>query len=419
MLQYTHTWTFYNIFPTETSTFGLFFWQEDVVLAIAGVICEYNPFHLGHAKQFRQIRERLGEDAAIICLMSGRYVQRGEPAVFDPSVRAAAAVDCGASLVLELPVTYALRSAEGFAQGGVEILSALGVTEYLAFGCESGDGEALLRTARQMTEPTYTEFLREALDEGLSYAAAREQALSNFGGNGNLLQKPNDILALEYCKAILEQKSLLKPLALQRGGDYHAEFADAEDPSATSIRALLPDGNWQPFVPQEAISHYASAELHTPLAGERAMLARLRGLTDDDWQTVPFGSEGLWSKVMKAARAEASLEGIITASKSRRYPRTRLQRLLLCAYLGIDCETLAKPAPYVRALAFDDAGRALLRQIHERCSLPVIHAGQTPPDEAYAALEARCERLYTLFSTEKTLASTAKAENGRIYYKKM
>ncbi|MBQ1264484.1 MAG: nucleotidyltransferase family protein [Oscillospiraceae bacterium] len=98
-------------------------------MTVAGVICEYNPFHLGHAKQFRQIRERLGEDAAIICVMSGRYVQRGAPAVFEPAVRASAAIDCGASLVLELPVTYALRSAEGFARGGVEILTALGVTD--------------------------------------------------------------------------------------------------------------------------------------------------------------------------------------------------------------------------------------------------------------------------------------------------
>lgn len=388
-------------------------------MAVAGVICEYNPFHLGHEKQLRQIRARLGEDAAVICLMSGRYVQRGEPAVFAPSVRAAAAVDCGASLVLELPVTYALRSAEGFAQGGVEILSALGVTEYLAFGCESGDGEALCRTARQMTQPQYTDFLRDALDAGLSYAAARQQALAKFGGDGSLLEKPNDILALEYCKAIFEQKSPLKPLALHRGGDYHAESADCENPSATAVRALLPDGNWRQFVPEQARAHYASAELCTMPCGERAMLSRLRGLTDEEWQSVPFGSEGLWSKVMKAARTEACLQDIITSSKSRRYARTRLQRLLLCAYLGIDADTLAKPAPYVRVLAFDDVGRALLRQIHERSGLPVIHAGQSPPDEAYFALEARCERLYTLFSTEKTLTLGAKEENGRIYYKKM
>ncbi|MBQ1264483.1 MAG: nucleotidyltransferase family protein [Oscillospiraceae bacterium] len=289
----------------------------------------------------------------------------------------------------------------------------------MAFGCESGDGEALCRTAEQMTQPAYTDFLHEALGDGLSYAAARQQALARFGGDGGLLERPNDILALEYCKAILEQKSPLKPLALHRGGDYHAESADCDNPSATAVRALLPDGAWQNFVPSKACAHYERAPLYTQQSGERAMLARLCAMTDDEWQNVPFGSEGLWSKVMKAARTERSLEDILTASKSRRYPRTRLQRLLLCAYLGIDADTLAKPAPYVRVLAFDDTGRSLLRQMHDRSALPVIHAGQTPSDRDYAALEARCERLYTLFSTEKTLTSSAKEENGRIYYKKM
>ena len=112
----------------------------------AGVICEYNPFHLGHARQLGLIRQQLGPEAAIVCLMSGNYVQRGEPAVFDKCVRARAAVEAGASLVLELPVTYALRSAEGFAAGGVSILSRLGCG-FLSFGCESGDGDAILRAA--------------------------------------------------------------------------------------------------------------------------------------------------------------------------------------------------------------------------------------------------------------------------------
>ena len=115
-----------------------------------GVICEYNPFHLGHARQLAMIRQQLGGDAAVVCLMSGNYVQRGEPAVFDKRVRARAAVDAGADLVLELPVTAALQSAEGFAAGGVRILSALGCG-YLSFGCESGSGEALFRAAEAVS----------------------------------------------------------------------------------------------------------------------------------------------------------------------------------------------------------------------------------------------------------------------------
>lgn len=137
-----------------------------------GVICEYNPFHHGHLTQFRQIRTLFGEDAAIICLMSGNFVQRGECAVFDKLVRASAAVDCGASLVLELPVTGALRSAEGFARCGVEILDALGV-EMLAFGSESGETENFRASRRRWTRRNTTQNCAPALASGQSYPAAR------------------------------------------------------------------------------------------------------------------------------------------------------------------------------------------------------------------------------------------------------
>ena len=137
-------------------------------MRICGVICEYNPFHRGHEKQLRQIRAALGEDTAVVCLMSGNFVQRGEPAVFDKRVRAQAAVLAGANLVLELPITKALSSAEGFARGGVEIFSRLGAVDTLAFGCESGNADALLAAARTMCEPAYDAALRDILNTGVS-----------------------------------------------------------------------------------------------------------------------------------------------------------------------------------------------------------------------------------------------------------
>ena len=214
-----------------------------------GVICEYNPFHLGHARQLAAVRQQLGRDTAVVCLMSGNYVQRGEPAVFDKGVRARAAVDAGADLVLELPVTAALQSAEGFAAGGVRILSALGCG-YLSFGCESGSGEALFRAAEASCAPEFEAFLHEAMQEGLSYAAARQRALAALGANGELLTRPNDILAFEYCRAIIRQESALRPLAVLRPGDYHADEPDAEHPSATAVRRLiLTGGDWRPYVP--------------------------------------------------------------------------------------------------------------------------------------------------------------------------
>ena len=138
-----------------------------------GIVCEYNPFHNGHLSQFRHIRACCGTDAAIVCLMSGSFVQRGEPAIFEKRVRAQAAVLAGANLVLELPVTKALCSAEGFARGGVEIFSKLGIIDTLAFGCESGDGQAIFTAAQAMCAASYDRALREILDTGASYPAAR------------------------------------------------------------------------------------------------------------------------------------------------------------------------------------------------------------------------------------------------------
>ena len=159
-------------------------------MQICGVICEYNPFHRGHEKQLRMIRAALGEETAVVCLMSGSFVQRGEPAVFDKRTRAAAAVLSGANLVLELPVTKALSSAEGFARGGVEIFTKLSLVDTLAFGCESGSGEEILRAAAAMCSPSYEEALRERIKTGLSYPAARQQALGLLPGDPSPLQQP-------------------------------------------------------------------------------------------------------------------------------------------------------------------------------------------------------------------------------------
>ena len=367
-----------------------------------GVICEYNPFHLGHARQLTLIRQQLGQETAIVCLMSGNYVQRGEPAVFDKCVRARAAVEAGASLVLELPVTYALRSAEGFTAGGVGILSRLGC-ELLSFGCESGDGNAIFRAAEASRSSEFEQALHARIQTGLSYAAARQQALEALGQDGQLLTRPNDILAFEYCRAILAQRSPMRPLAVLRPGDYHADTPDAENPSATAVRRLiLAGGSWRQYVP--AACTYENAVPHALSWGEKAMLARLRGMEQADWARAAHGSEGLWSKVWKAVQTQPDYEHILEAAKSKRYPRTRLQRLLLCAYLGIDAQTLLQEAPYVRVLAFDETGQAVLRQAKKEGALTLINAGQTPPDEAYAALERRCAALYGLFAAQPELS---------------
>ena len=381
-----------------------------------GVICEYNPFHLGHRKQLRQLRSLFGPETALVCIMSGNFVQRGEPAVFCKMARAAAAVDCGASLVLELPVTGVLRSAEGFAHCGVEILDALGV-EMLAFGCESGGTEDFLRLAAAMDTPEYQAALRAALGEGRSYPAAREAAAESLHLSAELLKTPNNILGLEYCRAALGRR--IRPAALRREGDYHAAEADPENPSATAVRALLADGgDWRPFVPEAAAAAFAGAERHFLRCGERAMLARLRGMTKDGWAQTAHGSEGLWSLAWRAAQQCGSLPEIENMIKSKRYPMTRVRRLLLCAYLGLTEADLKREIPYVRVLAMDDTGRRVLREMRGSETIPVINAGQTPEDPDYFALELRAAGLYGLFGAGDVFSPPSQLREERIYVRR-
>jgi len=377
-------------------------------LRITGIICEYNPLHLGHKKQIDVIR-RADPDGVIVCLMSGNYVQRGSPAIVDKSLRARAAVMAGADLVLELPITAALNSAEGFASEGVRILRHF--CTHLCFGAETADADILMQTANALLSEVFPDHLRTQLDKGLSFPAARAAALEQIGIAA--VTKPNDILAVEYCKAILAQNASLIPMPIQRGGNYHADIAHEENPSATAVRKLMVEsGMWLDFVPEEVRDVFKDAKLHTLEAGERVILSRLRTMTDREFEAVPFGSEGLHRKLMHNARRFARLEDIITATKSKRYTRTRLDRMVMCAFLGITEEMMDSPAPYVRLLAFNDKGRSVLRQKKEH--FPVLNAGEAMHDP-YWELERRTGDLYALFATDSP-DPPGMEENRRVVY---
>ena len=237
--------------------------------------------------------------------------------------------------------------------------------------------------------------LRLELEKGLSFPAARQKALESMGLDGTLITSPNNILAVEYCKAILAQGSAMEPLPILRQGNYHDETPDPKNPSATALRQAITKGErWQSFVPAEAVGCFEHATVHTLQAGEQAMLYRLRTMTDADYEALPYGSEGLWRKLMHAARKESTLESILEATKSKRYTRTRLDRMVMCAFLGITKEMLSSPAPYARVLAFNDKGRELLKKARLSGTFPNIGEKQ---DRPYQALEDRCGDLYGLF----------------------
>lgn len=377
-----------------------------------GIICEYNPLHLGHRKQIDRIKAEFGEDTTIVCAMSGNFVQRGAPAILDKSIRAQAAVLSGADLVLELPVTTALSSAEGFAAGGVKILSQM--CDHLCFGAETADGDTLMTAARKLISEAFPPLLRAQLDTGKSFPAARQAALEAMGSNPTPLSQPNDILAVEYCKAILTQNSSMKPFPIHRAGNYHAEIADAENPSATAVRNLmLYSHNWRTCVPKPAREIFENAPLHSTTAGERAILTKLRTMTDAEFEALPYGSEGLWRKFMHACRGEATLEDILSATKSKRYTRTRLDRMMMCAFLGITKEMLEQEVPYTRILAFNGKGRAILKEAKKTGTY--LNAGESA-DHSHWELEKRCGDLYGLFCTDGPEPPGIE-ENRRIFYK--
>lgn len=378
-----------------------------------GIICEYNPLHLGHKKQIDRIREVFGPETSIVCAMSGNFVQRGMPAIIDKQIRAKAAVLSGADLVLELPVTTALSSAEGFAAGGVKILGK--ICDYLCFGAETADAETLTETARLLLSDRFPPLLRSFLESGMSFPSARQAALEQLGADSEVLCLPNNILGVEYCKAILAQGLPLKPFPIRREGSYHAEIADSENPSATAVRNLmLIAHNWRSCVPKQVRSLFENAPLHSLAAGERAILAKLRTMTDGEFEALPYGSEGLWRKFMHACRKEATLETIIAATKSKRYTRTRIDRMVMCAFLGITADRMEAEVPYTRVLAFNDRGREILKAAKKET--PYLNTGESSPD-LYWQLEQRCGSLYGLFATDTPGSPEAESE-ARIHYQK-
>lgn len=377
---------------------------------VTGIICEYNPLHLGHKKQLDTVKAT-GND--VVCLMSGNFVQRGKPAIVDKQARAEAALVSGADLVLELPVTAALSSAEGFAAEGVRILS--GFCDQLSFGAEHADPKLLCDTATALLSPQFQEHLRQELEKGLSFPAARQAALTAMGVPADLLALPNNILGVEYCKAIISQNVQLKPCPITRQGNYHDTHADPENPSATAVRSLmLQSGAWLDYIPEVARPVFSRAPIHELAAGERAILGKLRTMTDAEFQQLPYGSEGLWRKLMHNSRQYSNLEQILTETKSKRYTRTRLDRMVMCAFLGLTQADLNTPAPYVRVLGFNDRGREILK--NARQSGEFLNIGQAA-DHPYQQTENRINDLYGLFRVDSP-APAGQESQRRVYYHK-
>ena len=357
-------------------------------MRICGVVSEYNPFHKGHAYQIEQAKSHLGEDSAVVCCMSSDFVQRGDAAILPKHLRAKAAVLGGADVVLELPSPYALRSAEGFAQSAVDILLGTAVITDLSFGAEDADAGLLHETASLLLEHQTVQDTLLHLKTGISYAAARERALfARVKEKAEILQKPNNILAVEYCKALIRRESAVNLLPIERKGAGHDEGAEGEFASASYIREFLREGKTDealPYLPETTVailkeSMESGHALLDQSRLENAMLSSLVRLTADDLAALPDANEGLDNRLLEAIRKGRTIEEICAQAKTKRYALSRIRRMIFCAYLGITKEESTTPPPYARVLAFSDKGREVLKLARKRATLPLI----TKPAHAF------------------------------------
>lgn len=360
-----------------------------------GIVAEYNPFHNGHRYNIEKAKEKSGADCAAIVL-SGSFVQRGEPAVFSKHARAAAAVRGGADIVFELPSYFALKSAGGFAKGGIELLNAAGV-QSIAFGAECDDINALKETGRLLMSESHAfkEKMQKYLKEGLSFASARAKALQEISPqSAKILTHPNNILACEYLSAMEKTGSGAKPYAvLRRGVQHDADSAKDGFASASYIRCKIQKGeDISPFVPCLPDEKPVFIEDF-----EKLLLYSLK--TADNIKDIPDTSDGLAERIM-SIRA-GSLCDILKEAKAKRFAMSRIKRVLMNILIKNNLPKDLSPS-YLRVLALSDTGAAYLKEIKDNCLLPLVTkpALYKEKDEIFE-LEIRASDIRSIISGGK------------------
>lgn len=381
-------------------------------MRIAGVVAEYNPFHNGHAHHLEMTRAKGGCEAThIVAVMSSSFVQRGEPAVMTKFDRARAALAGGADLVIELPVPWSLSSAEGFAFGAVSLLEALGCVEFLSFGSEAGAIAPLEKAVKHMETERFSNLLKYYLGSGSPFPEAQQKALAEIAGStaAAVLDTPNNTLGIEYIKALRRLGSAIAPFTVKRHGTAHDSLVPLGDiASASYLRRLMSEAQWVnalPFMPApcaSVLSEAASAARAPALVDGRdaAILARLRTMSAEELGAIAGVSEGLENRLYNAVRTAASLAELEESVKTKRYPLTRVRRLIMSAFLGIPAGYATRRPPYIRVLAANSRGKEILSAA--KPSLPLLYrAAQVSKldaeGQALWELETRATDLHALF----------------------
>ncbi len=366
-------------------------------MLVAGIIAEYNPFHNGHALLIEKARQ--AGATHIVAVMSGNFVQRGEPALFHHSVRASAALSAGADLILQLPVPYAVSGAQSFARAGVEILNAFGC-DWLVFGSECGNADIIEKTANAVYSNEVNALVADEIKKGISFASARENALRAINpGYADIIKSPNNILGVEYAAAIHRAGSGMKPVTFMREGAAHDSDEENSDIASASLirRKILGNEEWGRYVPDASV--YDGREKADIRNIEKAVLYKLRTAGRDELASAPDISEGIENRILSAAQQAKSLEELYAFAKTKRYSHARIRRIIINYFLGITAELSGFSVPYIRVTGFNGKGAELLRENKSR--LPVITkaADVAPLGEAAQSIfaaECRAGDIYAL-----------------------
>lgn len=359
----------------------------------AGIVVEYNPLHNGHIYHLAETKKATGCDS-IVAVMSGNFVQRGEPGFLNKWARTKMALKAGVDIVLELPVVYATSSAEGFAFGAVSTLDNLGIVDYICFGSESGNVDVLSSIAEILVkEPDeYRELLKFNLKSGLSFPVSRQLALtdyfhktkaSNFFTREieDILNNSNNILAIEYIKALKSLNSQIQPFTIKRiNNNYNDEHVTGSISSATAIRK-----NFLSDSVKESLPGFVIDIISQEMGLERCpiyldnfsdiILYKLRDMSLEDIGELMDVSEGLEYRIKRASEDASDINELIKLISNKRYPSSRIQRILIYSLLGITKETksqIKSPPNYIRVLGFNDKGKALLKEISKKSIIPII-----------------------------------------------
>ena len=376
-------------------------------MKICGIVAEYNPFHNGHKYHIEKTKELYGA-THIVAVMSGNFTQRGDIAVMDKFRRAETALKNGVDLVIELPVPFALGSAEQFATGSVSLLNSLGCVDMISFGSECGDLSLLEETAGAVLFAQQNENFFRYMKNGDPYPVALQKTIEQYYEEEiiDALAEPNNTLAVEYLKALGECGSSIKPVTIKRFGAGHDSSSTTENnASASMIRKLILSG--------QEVSSYVPELPETDFADirrlETAILAKLRTMTPSEIEKAPNVLMGLENRIYKAARVSGNLAELFMLIKTKRYTMARIRRIVMSVFLGIKKSDLKSPPSYVRILGMNERGREILSAAS--CSLPMdtslkALSGSGEKQKRLAALEERAGNLYGLAFEKKRPCGT-------------